>query len=261
MKLSIVIPVFNSYNFLSRTLNSLVESDIYDVISEIIIIDDSNKNEKENISIPDCLDIYTTILINDKNMGVTFSRNKGYIYASGDYILFLDSDDCISNNGWPIIIDKIKKTNPDLILLRCADMNSNLIGDFENESLSQGLNILFDTYNKGERLLMVKKYNCLGMPFLGSLRGCELTGLVRFLMRLNPKILNLQNIGRVYYSDNIHSISKIDNLNKRRLIISKGHYILGVSLIKNRKNYSYAIYFLMKCFYQFVRGHFSGIKF
>ena len=59
----------------------------------IIIYDDQNRNDLEYIK--NCIknDLRVKIIVNDKNKGVAYSRNKAISIAQGEYIAFLDCDD------------------------------------------------------------------------------------------------------------------------------------------------------------------------
>lgn len=92
-KLSIVIPCYNSEPFISKTLEMLFEQDIKDC--EIICINDGSTDNTYEI-----LKKFenSIILINKKNEGVSKARNDGIKAAKGEYVYFLDSDDCITKD-------------------------------------------------------------------------------------------------------------------------------------------------------------------
>lgn len=95
MKISVVIPMYNSRNTIINTLNSIKNQTTIDRILEIIIVNDGstddslevvNRYKTENEKLP--------IKIIDKpNGGVSTARNKGMKVAKGNWIALLDSDD------------------------------------------------------------------------------------------------------------------------------------------------------------------------
>ena len=95
---SIVIPAYNCEAFISETIYSIIDQSFTDL--QIIIVDDAStdntllyaKRALENTK------IQYTIIINEKNSGVSFSRNKGLEKALGEYICFCDSDDILSKD-------------------------------------------------------------------------------------------------------------------------------------------------------------------
>lgn len=90
-KISIIIPVFNTEKYLSNCLNSVIEQTLKNI--EIICINDGSTDNSSKI-----LENYSKfdnriIVINQKNKGSGYSRNKGIDISRGKFISFLDSDD------------------------------------------------------------------------------------------------------------------------------------------------------------------------
>ena len=114
IKISVIIPVYNSQNFIFETLESL-SNQIYDKWECIIIDDGSTDNSKDKIN----------IFLNDdsrfkyfyqENAGPSKARNYGMKIANGDIIHFLDSDDIIDPNLFNTIINKKKIVNRNELL-------------------------------------------------------------------------------------------------------------------------------------------------
>ncbi len=89
MKVSIIIPAYNSMKFLPETLASVWQQTFTDF--EVLIIDDGSSDDiKEWVSqIADA----KLKLISQPNQGASAARNQGIRAASGEYIAFLDADD------------------------------------------------------------------------------------------------------------------------------------------------------------------------
>lgn len=97
-KVSIIVPVFNTEKYIKNCLDSLVVQTLDDF--EIIIIND-NSTDSSEIIIKDYLEKYPNKIkyfFNEKNQGISYCRNYGISLASGDYIMFVDSDDYIDSN-------------------------------------------------------------------------------------------------------------------------------------------------------------------
>lgn len=95
--ISIVIAVYNAENTLNKCINSLLEQTYKNF--EIILVDDCSTDNSLKI----CTDFATknkniTIIRNEKNSGVSATRNKGIDASNGDYICFIDSDDYVEPN-------------------------------------------------------------------------------------------------------------------------------------------------------------------
>lgn len=89
---SIIIPYYNSHQYLEETLNSINEEIAY----EVIIVNDGS-TDKESILLLDELKSEYKI-INQKNGGTAAARNHGAREAKGKYLLFLDADDLLQKN-------------------------------------------------------------------------------------------------------------------------------------------------------------------
>lgn len=97
IKVSIIVPVYNTENYLTRCLESLVNQSLKEI--EIILINDCSTDhsvdilEKYKQKYPD------KIIIVDlkENKGPGGARNEGISIAKGEYLGFVDSDDDVSN--------------------------------------------------------------------------------------------------------------------------------------------------------------------
>lgn len=116
LKLSIVMSIYNAENYLEESLKSILKQ--VDASDEVILINDGSTDSSLEIC-----KIYkemyyqkNIIIINKKNEGVSIARNYGLKISNGDYILWIDADDWVSNE----YINEIKKciieTNADVIL-------------------------------------------------------------------------------------------------------------------------------------------------
>lgn len=96
-KISVIIPIFNSENFIFNLQYSIQRQALKDL--EIIYIDDcSTDNSIQIVENFQKKDKRIILLKNKKNSGEFFSRNKAAIFAKGEYIQFIDSDDVLLGN-------------------------------------------------------------------------------------------------------------------------------------------------------------------
>ena len=102
IKLSIIVPFYNSESYLQRCLESLSVSIDGQKNVEVILVDDGSEDSSARI----CKDYSKFSLItHTENLGVSCARNTGIISASGEWITFLDSDDTFLPEGIHELID------------------------------------------------------------------------------------------------------------------------------------------------------------
>lgn len=95
IKFSIIIPVYNAENFLSDTFESILAQDFNKDLYEVIAIDDGSMDSSLQI-IHDFEKRFPNFkYLTQPNSGVSVARNKALGLVSGEYVLFLDSDDTL----------------------------------------------------------------------------------------------------------------------------------------------------------------------
>lgn len=97
IKVSVIVPVFNSSQYIGETLDSIISQD-FDGFEIIVIDDGSSDNSLEIVNEKlDSINIPNTI-IHQENQGVSSARNRGIDVSNGDYLVFVDADDYITPN-------------------------------------------------------------------------------------------------------------------------------------------------------------------
>lgn len=107
---SIIIPVYNVGRYLNKCLDSIITQSFSDY--ELILVNDGSDD--------DSLDICRFYERKDKrikvfdqiNQGASAARNKGLIHASGNYVMFVDSDDWIDCDALAILYDNTQDNCP-----------------------------------------------------------------------------------------------------------------------------------------------------
>ena len=95
-KVSVVIPVYNEGKFMFTLLRSIQNQSLKDV--EIIFVDDkSTDNSYQEMLNFQKEDKRITIIKNKKNRGILYNRMYAALQAKGEYIAFMDADDCYCN--------------------------------------------------------------------------------------------------------------------------------------------------------------------
>ena len=123
MKISIILPVYNVYNYLEDNLISLVNQTYKNI--EIIYVDDESPDDSAKL-IKKYQKKYSNIkLYSKKNGGVSSARNYGLSKATGDYILFVDSDDTLKKNACERLVEVANSMKVDIIIFNYDIVYSN----------------------------------------------------------------------------------------------------------------------------------------
>ena len=129
-KVSIIVPVYNSEKFLDKCLNSLANQTLDDI--EIVVVNDGSTDNSQKI-IDDYKSKYSNIISFIKeNGGQASARNLALTKVSGEYIMFVDSDDYIEPNMCEIMINTIKKYNVDIVRCNYRFINNKIVEDNKN---------------------------------------------------------------------------------------------------------------------------------
>ena len=111
--ISIIIPVYNTEKYLKRCLESVINQTYSDL--QIICIDDGSTDGSIDI-----LEEYSQKdkriqVVRKENSGISETRNAGHSYVSGEYIMYLDSDDWLDENACESAINSAEKEKADVI--------------------------------------------------------------------------------------------------------------------------------------------------
>lgn len=124
MKFSIVIPIYNVVNYLERCVKSVISQTFHDI--EIILVDDGSTDGSSELT--DLLKEQDERIrvIHKRNGGLSDARNVGIDQATGDYIVFLDSDDYISTKLCQALSNHIAslQPTPDIITIHGATITN-----------------------------------------------------------------------------------------------------------------------------------------
>lgn len=111
---SIIVPNYNHAQFIADAINSVRAQSLQQW--ECIIIDDASTDNSVEI-VKDLIksDKRFKLITNKKHIGVSCARNLGLDQARGEYIAFLDSDDCYTQNALETLIWLAKTNNADVV--------------------------------------------------------------------------------------------------------------------------------------------------
>ena len=104
MKISCIVPIYNSEETLNRCVDSIIMQDYKDW--ECILIDDGS-TDATGLIIDEYVDRDERIkCIHKKNGGVSSARNAGLALAKGEWIVFVDSDDWLKNDHFSTMLSE-----------------------------------------------------------------------------------------------------------------------------------------------------------
>ncbi len=112
-KISIIVPVYNVENYLEECVNSLVNQTFKDI--EIILVDDGSTDSSGEMCERYAQQDDRIIVLHQVNQGQSAARNRGVERSSGEYILFVDSDDYITLDACEALILEAEKTGADIV--------------------------------------------------------------------------------------------------------------------------------------------------
>lgn len=125
VKYSVIIPVYNRQVTLSRCLDSLLCQHREDV--QILVIDDGSQDASGQIARA-YAEKYPCIQYHwQENAGVSAARNAGLDRAVGTYVLFVDSDDYVTQNYFAVLDQAVSQGNWDLLVFRMGIAGQDMV--------------------------------------------------------------------------------------------------------------------------------------
>ncbi|WP_349763510.1 glycosyltransferase [Fusobacterium sp. SYSU M8D902] len=123
IKVSIIIPVYNTSKFLTKCLDSVLNQSLKEV--EIILLNDGSMDKSDEICLEYSKKYKNIKYINKKNTGCSDTRNLGIKMAKGEYIAFLDSDDYVEKSMYEVLYNQAYLEKLDIMM--CGILYHNLI--------------------------------------------------------------------------------------------------------------------------------------
>ena len=201
-KFSIIVPVYNVEKYLPKCLDSLINQTYKNI--EIICINDGATDNSAQI-----LDEYSKNddrikIINQENKGVSIARNIGINSATGDYILFVDSDDWLDVHTCEIIN---KNIGAELI-----SFNAYFVKNNERiEGIKKNISSVF----RGEMWSICYNRNFLNINNIRFPNNIKIAEDHIFKLQALVKAENIKIINDYLYyylSDRINSSSKVKSV-------------------------------------------------
>lgn len=113
-KISIIVPIYNVEEYLARCLESIIHQTYNNI--EIILVDDGSLDNCGKICDKYAKKDKRIKVIHKENGGLSAARNSGFKISTGEYIMFVDSDDWIDYDMVKKLITNIKKYDSDIAI-------------------------------------------------------------------------------------------------------------------------------------------------
>lgn len=112
--ISIIIPVYNTEAFLAECLDSVLNQTYPHL--QVICVNDGSKDRSQEILEENARGDGRILLIKKENGGLSSARNRGLEAATGDYVMFLDSDDWLNRDICRQAVKAMEESRADLVM-------------------------------------------------------------------------------------------------------------------------------------------------
>lgn len=134
-KVSIIIPVYNAQEYLQKCIDSVLSQSFSDI--EVVLVDDGSKDDSGKICDEYASKDSRVNVVHQANAGVSAARNKGIELASGEWIMFVDSDDFITIDAVGKMISQATKTECQNVIANFFEDGKTLTGNVVEFALSE----------------------------------------------------------------------------------------------------------------------------
>ena len=159
LKVSVVVPFHNADSYLAQALESIAASSHRNI--EVILINDgSTDGGGVTAKMVAARDSRFTYLANESNRRVSFCRNVGLREATGDFILFVDSDDRISADWIQNLLRTAVAEGADVVIGKAKRCRADSVADYDMKGLTRRGALAFgDIVFKDNAVLWNKLYS------------------------------------------------------------------------------------------------------
>lgn len=259
--ISVIIPVYKVEKYLSKCIESIINQTWRNL--QIVLVDDGSPD-----ACPKICDYYAARdsrieVIHQKNAGVSAARNAGLRRGKGDWISFIDSDDCIALTTYQKLMENVQSESPDCVMYdwSIVDDLGNIVTPKKEKQITdvmnhkQALELYFDVPSQIRRGVTTKLFRAdivksNNMYFDQTIHASEdCIFLVDYLL----KCKKVTFVNEELYINCVHAGSAMNgglcaeelakSLYVQKSIVMK--VINKYPEIKNHANYFYADYCVM----------------
>lgn len=244
-KFSIIVPVYNVEKYLRKCIDSILNQTYKNF--ELIIVDDGSTDCSGNICDEYKLKNENIIVIHKKNGGLSSARDTGISKVTGEYIIFVDSDDWIEPNTLEVLNNIVSKREYDMIIYGI------FMDYYAKEVKTEEISLPTKSYNSVQRYLdEFEKYRISGLfgYVCNKLYRSEVIKLnkiefgeyvypedVYFNFKVLPKCNNILVIENIFYHYIHRSRETLSKAKRDTLKITNQMYDNTIDFLKNNNSY------------------------
>lgn len=242
IEISVIVPCYNAEKTLDRCIKSVLEQNFSSW--ELIIINDGSSDDSLNVCLAYAKKDCRVVVVTQENKGVSSARNHGLVIAKGNYIVFLDADDWLSENSFEES-KKILFEKPDILYLGFNKIHSDKVKYYSpiNQYIARcdSLQKEFNPYHT--RINGVVWGKCYSRTVLNQIYFNENLSICEdsdFNYRVLKKATNLVCVNVCGYNYTYNSNSTIRSYNPD--FIEKSLYalkVIGGNIVDDREKESY----------------------
>lgn len=113
--LSVIIPLYNSAQWIEKCLYSVLNQDVPEEQMEIVCVNDGSPDDSADIARKIGKKHTSIIVIDQTNQGPSGARNTGMRHATGKYLVFVDPDDFVEPNVFGLLVNKMESEQLDML--------------------------------------------------------------------------------------------------------------------------------------------------
>ena len=204
------MPVYNCEGTLNRAVDSVLNQNYENI--ELILVDDGAVDNSGKLADEIMLNNpYKITVIHQENKGQGGARNEGVKLATGDYLLFVDSDDEIESDLVSFCVERLENENADVIFFEYAMLNQkgelqkNVLNPFnfsESENLRENNSYLLLQGLACNRMYNLDFYKKSGITFREKIRYEDLLLSSEILYKAQKIIYTKRPLYKYYLSQN-----------------------------------------------------------
>lgn len=206
--ISIIVPVYNAGQYLSRCIDSLLIQDIYELI---LVNDGSTDNSREICDKYGAHDERIRVF-HCENNGVSVARNIGISNAQGDWIAFVDADDWVEPNWISSLAEEKLEDSTDIVIFGLQKVKNHKVISKESPALKQVLScedfISSGFYNFSACAYLFKK-SIIDKYNIQFPEGLKFSEDQAFILKYISVSRNIQLIDKMLYNYYIHESSTV----------------------------------------------------